>query len=63
MLLLSPGYFSAAIFLSLPPSPLTPHSIVTCADSNKYSDGLMRWYHCNKLIEIKQLFHLGDCSQ
>ncbi len=36
----------------------TPHFILLVVVSHKYSDGLMRRYHCNKLIEHKQMFHL-----
>jgi len=38
---------------------LIPHSILPVEISHKYSDDLMRGYHCNKLIESKRMFHLG----
>jgi len=37
----------------------TPPFILPIDVSHKYTDGLMRRCHCNKLIGHKQMFHLG----
>ncbi len=49
-------HWSLSLSLS---SPSTHHSVSPIVISYKYSTDLMRWYHCNKLIESKRLFHLG----
>ncbi len=56
-------HWSVALFFSLSPSPLNPHSVFTCVNSDKYSDDFVRWYHWKNFIVRTQLFHLEDCSQ
>jgi hypothetical protein len=39
-------------------SSLFPISFLPVDVSHKYSDVLIRWYHCNELIGSKWMFHL-----
>jgi hypothetical protein len=50
---------SSDLCLPIQPFNPTPHFVLHIENSHKYSTDLMRQYHCNKLIERKQLFHLG----
>jgi len=58
MLILSPS-LNAMLCVSLLPFCPIPHSILPVEISHKYSADSMKDYHCNKLIERKQMFYLG----
>jgi len=53
-----PESYKAFLSLSLSFS-LIPLSVLPVLISHKYTDDLMWGYHCNKLIEPEQIFHLG----
>jgi hypothetical protein len=50
------AHYSAALCL---PIRRFCHFILPVDISHKYSDDLMKGYHCTKLIESKLMFHLG----
>jgi transcriptional accessory protein Tex/SPT6 len=51
--------FDLLLCPSLLPLCLIPHSVLPVEISHKYSNDLVRGYHCNKLIESKRMFHSG----